>query len=600
MLHFKKMFTMKKYINIILAVIILSLTSCTKDFLNEPPLDRITENDVWNDKALTDAYLFQIYEDMPWDYLKDFGGGAGGGAQRDVLSDLAMSTYSWTPATNQFRPGIWGTANNSWPMDWWGYSNLWKINYSVKNIELAGSTVFTSEERNNRLGELYFLRAFSYFEMVKRYGGVPIILEAQNPDTTPEEEYFPKRNTEKEVYDQVLKDVQLAYDLLPHRWSGQKGRANKWAAKSLESRASLYAASIAKYGNVQLNGLVGIAASDANDYYQISLNASNKIITEGGFVLFDKYPNKADNYANLFIDETEEETIFMKLWLPFEKGHSYDLHNVPYSYRVDWGASMSPTRQLVDSYEILSTGLFPSDSGSGYDENNPWENRDPRLKGTILTNNDMFQGSPVEIWYGTDKDGVIDTDRGTGVGKDGIGIHPDATKTGFYVRKYLQDGGAPLFIKEYYSGQDCILFRLGEIYLNGAEAAFELGQEDSARDFIEFIRTRAGLQQNLRLQAQSGIDLRDRIRNERKLELAFEDQRYWDVRRWRIATEALSQQAQGVRTLRHIDLSGNNTFTYEFFDAESLKMNFEERHYYLPIGQNRINNNNRLIENPLY
>ncbi|WJJ95709.1 RagB/SusD family nutrient uptake outer membrane protein [Algibacter luteus] len=590
-----------KQLKLILAILTVAFgVSCSDDFLNQPPLDRITENDVWNDKALTDAYLFQIYENMPWDYLKDFGGGAGFGAHRDALSDLAMSTYSWTPANNEFRPGLWGTANNLWPMDWWGYYNLWKINYAIENIEQAPTSVLTTEERNNRLGELHFLRAYSYFELAKRYGGVPIILEAQNPDITPQEELFPPRNTEKEVYDQVLSDTQGAFDLLPDRWSGQRGRASKWAAKSLESRAALYAASIAKYGSVQLDGIVGIPASDADGYYQIALAASQKIINESGHVLFNKYPNASDNYANLFLDETDDETIFMKIWIPFEKGHSYDLYNVPYSYRVDWSGSMSPTKQLLDSYEMLDTGLLPDEPGSGYDENNPFENRDPRMRGTLLTNNDIFQGLPVELWYGTERNGVIDAEPNTGVGKDGLGIHPDATKTGFYVRKYLEKASAPLFTKQYFSGTDCILFRLGEIYLNAAEAAIELNQESAARDFIEPIRTRAGLQQNLRLELYSGMDLRDRIRNERKLEMAFEDHRYWDVRRWRIATEALSIQVEGLRILRHIDGFGNETFSYETFDAETNKMNFSERHYYLPIGQGRINNNNKLIENPLY
>ena len=117
---------------------------------------------------------------------------------------------------------------------------------------------------------------------------------------------------------------------------------------------------------------------------------------------------------------------------------------------------------------------------------------------------------------------------------------------------------------------------------------------------IEPVRTRAGLQQNLRLQAQSGTELRDKIRHERKLELAFEDQRYWDVRRWRIATEALSIQVEGVKILRHIDDFGTETFTYETFDAAPLESNFYERHYYLPIGQDRRTNNNKLLENPLY
>jgi hypothetical protein len=518
---------MKKYTHILLLIVTFNLTlSCGDDFLNEPPLDRITENDVWNDKNLMDAYLFKIYDRMPWDYLESFWDV--GGSQRDAISDLARGTYSWTALNNQYRPGNWGTANNTWPLDWWGYDIIWKINYSIENIETASMDVLTFEERNHRLGELHFLRAYSYFALVKRYGGVPIILNAQNPESTPEEEYYPSRNTEKQVYDQILADAKTAFDLLPNRWSAQKGRAPKWAAKSLESRAALYAASISKYGTVQLDGLIGISNSEAETYYQVSLGASQKIIAEAGYTLFNKYPNASDNYANLFLDETDDEAIFSKVWIPFEKGHSYDLHNVPYSYRVDWSGSMSPTKQLLDSYEMLDTGLLPSESGSGYDENNPFENRDPRLRGTLLTNNDIFQGLPVELWYGTEIGGVIDTNKGTGVGKDGIGIHPDASKTGFYVRKHLQDSGAPLFINEYYSGTNCVLFRLGEIYLNAAEAAAELGLEGAAREYITPIRTRAGLQQNLDLATYAGDELRDRIRNERKLEMAFEDHRYWE------------------------------------------------------------------------
>lgn len=599
MYHFKTKFIMKRIKIILLAILSFNYIACSDDFLNEPPLDRITENDVWNDIALMDAYIFKIYDNMPWDYLKDYDG-AGWGAQREVLSDLARSTYPLTPASNTFRPGIWGTSNNYWPLDYWGYDNIWKINYSIENIEALADGVLTKDEQNNRLGELYFLRAYSYFALAKRYGGVPIILVPQDPETTTEDELWPERNTEQEVYDQVLADAQKAFDLLPNRWSSEKGRAPKWTAKALESRAALYAGSIAKYGTVQLEGLVGIPNSLADNYYEISLAASEKLIMEGGYTLFNQYPDPALNYANLFLDETEDETIYAKIWLPYEKGHSYDLHNVPYSYRVDWGSSMSPTKQLLDSYEVLSTGLLPSESGSDFDENNPFENRDPRLKGTILTNNDMFQGSPVEIWYGTESNGEIDTSKGTGVGKDGMGIHPDATKTGFYVRKYLEDAASPLYIKEYYSGQDCILFRLGEAYLNAAEAAVELNMEGKARSFIEPIRTRAGLEKNLSLESYSGIELRDRIRNERKIELAFEDHRYWDVRRWRTAEEALSIQVLGVKTLRHLDGAGNESFTYETFEAEAEKMNFYAPQYYLPIGQGRINNNPKLKENPGY
>jgi hypothetical protein len=591
---------MTRYKILIAIIPLLLLGGCETEFLNQPPLDRITDADVWSDRNLMDAYLFRISDNMPYDYLEDFGGGAGWGAHRDALSDLARSTYSWTPASNSFRPGNWGTATNSWPLDWWGYFNIWKINYALENIESVQPGVLTKTEQENRLGELYFMRAYCYFAMAKRYGGVPIILEPQDPNTTPEEEYFPDRNTEKEVYDQVLADAQLAFTLLPNRWSAQKGRASKWAAKALESRAALYAGSIAKYGTVELNGVVGIDPSDADSYFQAALDASTEIINNSGHTLFNNYPDPAENYYRLFVDETDDEAIFVKVWLPFEKGHSYDLYNSPYSYRVDWGSSMSPSKQLMDSYEVLSTGKLPAESGSEYDPEKPFENRDPRFKGTLLTDNDMFQGSRVETWYATERNGQLDTETGTGVGKDGMGIHPDATKTGAYVRKYLNDGPSPLLIQRYYSGQDCILFRLGEVYLNAAEAAIELGREGEARNFIEPIRSRAGLTQNLRLEPYSGIELRDRIRNERKIELAFEDHRYWDVRRWRIAEQALSVQIEGYRSLRHVDNAGQETFTYEVIQAESQKMNFYRRHYYFPIGQGRIDNNPKLVENPGY
>lgn len=587
---------MRKLSLIILSIILLA--SCKK-FLNEPPLDRITEDAVWKDKALMDTYIYKIYDNMPWSYLSDFG--SSGDSYRSGLTDEARSSYDWTNATNNYRPGNWGRATNNWPLDWWGYDNLYKINYALERIQAADSKVMSETEKNNRLGELYLLRAESYFEMVKRYGGVPIILKAQDPKTTPQDELFPVRNTEKQVYDQVLSDLDKAFALLPENWGGTlDGRAGKWVAKALESRAALYAGSIAKYSTVQLNGIVGIPSGDANAYYNRALTASKKIISEAPFTLFNRYPDPTKNFTQLFLDETQEETIFRKIFIPYEKGHEWDLKNVPYSYRVDWGSSLSPTKQMVESFDVLSTGLQPSETGSNYDPAHPYENRDPRLAATIMTNNSTFQGLPVEIWYGTERAGDIDTKKGTGVGKDGMGIHPDVTKTGYYIRKYLYDASAPLFTQRYYSGQDCIIFRLGEIYLNAAEAAVELGLDVDARSFVKPIRVRAGLKQNLDFATYAGTSLRDRIRNERKVELAFEDHRYWDVRRWRIAEQALSIQVKGDKPLRHIDASGNVTFTYETINAEALKMNFYTQHYYLPIGTARTNNNNKLIENPGY
>ena len=139
-----------KRINIIFALLAFSFITCDDDFLNEPPLDRITENDVWNDKALMDTYLFKIYDRMPWDYLESFWDV--GGSQRDAISDLATWHLCLDRiALNQYRPGIWGTANNTWPLDWWGYDLIWKINYSIENLEQIQLPLSLAvEERNNR------------------------------------------------------------------------------------------------------------------------------------------------------------------------------------------------------------------------------------------------------------------------------------------------------------------------------------------------------------------------------------------------------------------------------------------------------------------
>lgn len=588
---------MKKLTLIILSVLLLA--SCKK-FLNEPPLDRITDADVWKDRALTDTYIYKIYDNMPWCYLSDFGGA--GNAFRPALSDEARSTYDWTEATTRYRPGTWSASLNTWPMGWWGYSNVYKINNAYENISKVAPTVMSETEKNNRLGELLYMRAYSYFEMVKRYGGVPIILKTQDPKTTPHDELYPVRNKEKEVYDQILADLDRAFTLLPENWGGLEGRASKWAAKALESRAALYAGSIAKYGTLdpKLEGVVGIPAGDAPVYYKRSLDASKKIINEAPYHLFNKYPDATKNFTQLFLDETRDESIFRKIYIPYEKGHEWDFKNVPYSYRVNWGSSLSPLKQLVDSYEVLSTGLLPGEAGSGFDPANPYEDRDPRLAASIITNNSTFQGTRVEIWSSTERNGVIDAQPGSGVGKDGFGLHPDATKTGYYVRKYLLESSTPLFTQQWYSGQDCIIFRLGEIYLNAAEAAVETNNDAEARAFIKPIRVRAGLQKNLDFASYSGTLLRDRIRNERKVELAFEDHRYWDVRRWRIATQVLSVQAEGDKPQRHINSAGVVSFTYEKVKAEILPMGFSQSQYYLPIGRDIRNNNKKLVENPGY
>src|SRR5690606_1363716 len=159
-------------------------------------------------------------------------------------------------------------------LQWWGnaYYTIRNLNNFIERA--AGSSISNVEER---IAEARFLRAFCYFAMVKRYGGVPLITKVQSLDAD-SAELYPKRNSEKELYDFIIAETGEIATVLPS--ATEAGRASKWAALALRSRAALFAGSVAKFGKQQLDGLLGMPASDAEAYFQISYDASKAIITE--------------------------------------------------------------------------------------------------------------------------------------------------------------------------------------------------------------------------------------------------------------------------------------------------------------------------------
>ncbi|MBB3697810.1 RagB/SusD family nutrient uptake outer membrane protein [Flammeovirga yaeyamensis] len=611
---------MKRYIKKLSIIItLLSATSCSL-VLDKEPLDIISDDQVWNDPNLIRANLVQLYHQAPTRRIFSWGYPWGGvwtdGVAEPadepgsycVISDEAVSGYSWADSRRINKSGY---QRNDTYMKYWDYESIRGCNEFIEKIETGN---ISDDDKATLKAEARFIRAFIYFEKVKRYGGVPIITKAQTLDD-PQEELYPARNTEQEVYDFIISECDELADLLPEAADQELGRANKYVALSLLSRAALYAGSIAKYGTVQLNGILGISASP-DDYYRASLEASNKIITEGPYALFNAYEDKAENYQMLFIDPNHSEVIFSRDFTGIGKGHSYDYFNVVGGYGSGWGNYMQPTLELIDAYDMIdgSDGKIDWENVTG-DLASVLANKDPRLHGTVVFDGNPYGDSQVDNY-------VIEADDGNGyelmyhksneintwivdgeeialqnVGKNAYPITFDGGKSGFYMKKFVSMHD--LRVPQQQSSTNWIEFRLAEILLNRAEAAVELGQNDIGLQAVNQIRERAGIAK------LTSIDINE-VRHERQIEMAFETHRMWDMRRWRIADQVMNNVFHGVTVVRRMP---DNEYRYIKHSCDTREEGFDsfvpryfnpDRNYYYPLGEEIVNNNPRILENPNY
>lgn len=570
-------------------------TSCTKDFLDRSPLDIISDNEVWSNPSSIEANLVTLYNNMQTeDFNYTVNDEAGYLSQ---ATDEALRSYTWGGFSTQaiIPTNTYG---------WWGYKAVRQVNLFIQKISTSNLSV---EQKTNYVTEARFLRAFYYFSMVKRYGGVPIIDKVQEysgGDITPLQV---SRNTEQETYDFILKELDEIIPLLPvSQNDNNRFRATRWAALALKSRAMLYAGSIAKYASVQINGLIGIPGSEAHRYYTESLKASKEIIESGKFTLYNKTPDKAENFQQLFLDKgMHSEAIFVKAFNSPDKTHSFDYYNAPQSFRVDYGNVTNPTIDMVEAFEYIdgSQGTLKIKDANGnlIKYNSPTDlftGKDPRFFATILYPMAPWQGNIVEI-----RRGIIDNGQkiesgkltdmyGTGtnaitiVGKDGPLTTWDPTKTGFYIKKFMNPS-----IRVPYGRSDTnwMVFRLGETYLNAAEAAFELGESGSALTYLNKIRSRAGIAEKV------SVDI-EVIRHERFVELAFENHRFWDLRRWRIGTSVINnRQFKGLYPYLNWQ---DKTYVFEEVALSRPNKTYTEKLYWEAIPG--ISANPNLIQNPLY
>jgi hypothetical protein len=507
-----------------------------------------------------------------------------------TLTDEARTCIGWSDALNTFPLGILNPANcdDDNYLANWAYVSIRAYNDFLKNIETAS---VSADYKKQRSAEVRYLRAWAYFSMAIRYGGIPLIKEPQALD----DDLKVSRNKEDEIYEFVRTELNDIIAILPESNTGaNQWRVNKYVALALKSRAMLHAASIAKYGTEKLNGLVGVPASKATQYFQESYDASKLILAAvpTRYSLYNKYADKVKNYQYLFLEENNSEIIFCKKFVPFDKGHNLDIDWQPILYKSTIASIVNPTLEMIDEYEFAD-----GTPGSTINYNQLiytktlYKNKEPRFHASILYNKCYWVDDTISTHYFTVQNSLADTRKKTAafIGKHVNDREAGATQTGFLIKKFLNEKRGMVAGD---SGQDFIIFRLGEIYLNLAEAAFQLGGKDpEALAALNTIRNRAGVPN------KTAITMKV-IKHERKIELAFEGFRMWDARRWREATTAFSGVFHKL-TAYFITSKGTYGYLIENCQGTAVRV-FREEHYYNPIAQERIFENSNLLQNPGY
>ena len=606
----------QKFIYILSLIIGLQLMSCA-DWLDRDPSDILTDDQVWKDRNMVIGILANYYNRIPQNAAL-----ANNWVDHSVFDD-AM----WSGSKNydqQLRNNFVG-----YNYDWfrlWDYTLIRDINLA---IEKSKSAELTDADRKLFEAEFRFIRAQVYFEMVKRMGGVPLITTVYSYDSgTNVEDLQVARSKEHEIYDFVANEVDaIKEDLVAN--AGSTTRANKYTALALKSRAMLYAASIAKYNSAMPNPItlpgdyVGIPASMATGYYQKSLEASKEIIASTDYAL-QMPATDSDNFYAAVCDKSNNTEVIWVQDYSSTKFHTFSFENIVRSMREDnlGSSSVTPTLNLVESYDYLdgSEGKLKDKDASGNyifytDPADIFANKDARMAGTILYPGSSFKGQALRIQAGvmlyeggnyTPREGTVlnstYTDGGLWVGADGpLTEEENVSDTGFYLRKFI-DTKSGSSMRSQGSEMWWVYYRMGEIYMNATEAAFELGQTTEALTYINKVRERAGFGAN----SLSSLTL-EKIQKERRNELAFEDHRYFDVKRWRIADKIwngtrVSDTAMLYGLWPYRVVGGPNDGKYVFVRRVPPRFEqprwFRMGNYYTAIEQDALNRNPKLVQNP--
>lgn len=593
---------------ILVSALVMALSFYSCDYLDVPPINIIQDDAIFNSESGITSYMTTLYYDLP---IEDFrytqqGFNVSGKGQGRLPNVSGEAMCSSSDDISTIGDGTW------WGC--WDYGKIRRVNYFLKNFLAYKSNFQNTVLADAWMGEAHFIRAYCYFAMVKRYGGVPILREPQEYVGDIESLKVP-RDTEKACYDFIAEDLDEAFRLLPDNEEILgKGRATKYAALALKSRAMLYAGSIARYGTVDLNGLVGIDKALANDYFELAYKAVKELEKSKRFSLYRKNSDKEKNFAELFLAEDSPENIFCKYFQRNVNAHGWDVYFVPYQYRGNgFSSNMNPTLEFVEMFEHKdgTPANFAERAKDTYfdDPSELFQNMDARFGGSIIYPNAIFKGEPCSIQKGLIIEDGSKKENATNyeeavytandgqvyhiVGKSGSGNY-SGNMTGFFMRKYLNENMPQSEVIENYSEQHWIEFRYAEALLNGAEAAVEMGQHlDDALLWINDIRSRA----NIKQLSLSDLTV-DKVRHERRIELAFENHTYWDLRRWRIADKEIETK-QYTGLCPYFDIN-KQKYIFEEVAANKYYYTFDVKMYYERIPDGEIAKNEKLKQNPYY
>lgn len=566
----------------ILCIMIL-FSSCAKDY-ESIPLGQQTTLDLTfdvHDSAGKNAisFLTQLYNDalisghnrVGEDYL-------------DAASDDAISSFSGLSDVEKIATGAYSsTALNS--DDNWtkSYSTIRATTLFIVYIDRVPIIELLPDGRSAKSAykaEARFLRAWTYFELIRRYGGVPVIGDKIYQLT---DEIQLPRESFSDCVQYIVSELNASIDSLRLQQdinSANYGRITKGAAMALKAKVLLYAASPLFNGqNIDAgNSLTGYTSFDKNRW-KLAADAAKDVMDIGTYAL-------ATGLQGIFTTQAapigpNPEIIF---WRQNGTNTTVEKANSPIGYTSAGGnGRTSPTQNLVDAFPMI-TGLPITDDQAGYNESDPYKDRDPRLTASIFYNGASWVNREVQTY-----DGGLDRPGGT----------IQQTKTGYYLRKFMGpfesvQGG--LYANTIH---DWVFLRYSGILLDFAEATNEFqGPDNEIYQILYSLRKRAGIEagaeQNYGVPAgMSQEQMRQAIRNERRIEMAFEEQRYWDIRRWKIAKEVYSQPLEGM----DIQQTGNGQLYFN--KTEVLTPAFKDPSMYLyPIPYNEVVKNSNMKQNP--
>ncbi|MGI6243384.1 MAG: RagB/SusD family nutrient uptake outer membrane protein [Prevotella sp.] len=595
------------------------LSGCS-GFLDQEPDNIYTEDQVFSDQNMILSVLANLYGRVNYGLN---------------LNDTYPFTYIDEVAKMDGGPDYLQTFNNDL-FRVYDYGFIRNCNQFLEGLK--GTDVMKEDAKKPLEGEVRFLRAWAYFNMVRSLGGVPLVgdevMTYDSPDDVPA--MTKARATEAETYDYIISECRAAADIMSASTNTHSARANKWTALMLEARAAVYAGSLANYNNKMAspirtqNGEVGIPADRAAEYYKTALAAAKEVMANSPYKLQDDPSlSKGENFYNaVCIKDNNTEVMWCHDYYYPGSTVSFSNANIPSQFKDDIDNSYAgPTLNMVEQFEPLDTdkpgerAAFKTKNADGsyvfYPSSSaPFEKRDPRLYGSVLYPGGKFRNTPCELQAGqlrmengqwkivkgtlgsTDENGQTLTSMNGPLQSNQQFIN----KTGFYFRKFLDEKAGSSMRGGNRSTMWWPYFRISEAYMIACEASFELGNTSDALTYINAVRARAGVQPLKSITFSN-------IVHENAVEFAFEFHRWWDLKRWRLADKVFNGDDNSV-TARHRSLwpyrvvapgnehDGQWVFVEDKYFMSPNARYFQMRNYYNFIDDGWRNSNPLLVKNP--